>query len=365
MDTLSRHMSRRQRVLLVGKPGTGKTARVHAACKAAGMDLVTVCAGIEERVTFSGCYVPDAAAGITRALPLEMLHNLQRTKRPTLLFLDDLGQGPHDVQSAIKSLLTRGGALRDNPNVLVWAATNSVGDQAGANRLLAQLKSEIAHKYCIATPTDDDEQASGGQMLQPWKDEVDHWCDWAMSDGVEADPIIVAWHRFTGGRGSCAAGGKVGPGALFRWNPSADAAMPTEDFRAWEAVIDLYRHGDTDLATVSSTIGKAAAAVFLGFAALGNSIPTPDQIRMDPKGAPVPTEPGALWLISTTLEMAAGPRDGPAFCKYWDRLPRVFGALAAIGVYRKLGPIVSGCAEYTRWFRENQQLFSIDSAKKR
>src|SRR4249920_1920753 len=94
-------MAAGQRVLLVGPPGCGKTARVQAEADAAGAELVVMRASLMERVDVGGALVPDMAAGVTRALPLELLADLQSTTTPTWLFLDDLGQAPIDVQSAL------------------------------------------------------------------------------------------------------------------------------------------------------------------------------------------------------------------------------------------------------------------------
>ena len=67
----------RQRVLFVGPPGCAKTSRAAAAAAASGHDLIVFRASLAERVDLGGCLVPDAAAGVTRALPLELLHRLR------------------------------------------------------------------------------------------------------------------------------------------------------------------------------------------------------------------------------------------------------------------------------------------------
>src|SRR5258706_14542821 len=91
---LARLLAALQRVLLVGPPGIGKTARILAVAGTSGRQVVTMRASLSERVDFGGALVPDQKKGVTRALPLEQLHQLQTTELPTLLFLDDLGQAP-------------------------------------------------------------------------------------------------------------------------------------------------------------------------------------------------------------------------------------------------------------------------------
>ena len=81
-----------QRVLFVGPPGCGKTARITAAAKAAGRRLVVFRLSLAERVDLGGCLIPDTAKGVTVSLPLQLLHDLRTNPEPTILLLDDLGQ---------------------------------------------------------------------------------------------------------------------------------------------------------------------------------------------------------------------------------------------------------------------------------
>jgi hypothetical protein len=131
------------------------------------------------------------------------------------------------------------------------------------------------------------------------------------------------------------------------------------DFRSWETVAKLREAGIRDLMTTAAAIGKPTAAEFTAFESLANKIPTPDQVRIDPKGSPVPTDPSALYLITTILGCAATPKDAPTFCTYLARLPRVFGALMGRDMYKRLGARLSGSKEWTKWFNENQQLFTM------
>jgi hypothetical protein len=346
-DRLSQLMKARERVLLVGPPGISKTARVLACAKANGMKTVVMRVSLSERIDFGGCLVPDQAAGVTRALPLELLRELQTTKIPTLFFADDLGQAPIDVQAALMKLFDEG-ELSDQ--VLIWGATNRPGDKAGVTALCEPLRSRFALAFAVATPGQE-EKPDGATLLQSWKNEVDGWCEWAFDQ--EADAAIVAWHRSTTGR------------TLYAWKPHADPAMRLPDFRSWHTVIRLFKAGIADLSTVGAAIGKGAAAEFMAYARLADKLPTPEQVWMDPLGAPVPAQddPASLYLAAGMLSAAVTDKHAGAFCQYIDRMPRVFAALAGRDAFRKLGAKLSGNRSWAAWWVKNQELFSSSSAK--
>lgn len=343
LDTL---MTANQRVLLVGPPGCAKTARIQAAADAAGRELFVMRASLSERVDFGGALVPDMQAGVTKALPLELLDSLRKpSATPRLLFLDDLGQAPIDVQAAIMRLFDDG-ALADD--VLIWGATNRPGDVAGVTRLCEPLRSRFHLAFSIATQDTDTESADGAVTLGTWGEEVDGWCRWALDNG--APPEVVAWQRSTRGR------------TLYTWKPHADPAVRMPDYRSWETVIKLWNAGIRDLSSVAAAIGKPTAAEFLAFASLADQLPTPDQVWMDPKGALVPDDPAALYLVVSMLGASAHEKHADALVTYLARLPRVYGALLARDAFRRLGAKLSGTRAWASWFVANEELFTVGVA---
>jgi len=341
LSRLTRLLNARQRVLLVGPPGCGKTALVLAAATACGYKVVLFRTSLAERVDLAGCYVPDLASGITRALPLALLAELRNTNVPTILFLDDLGQAPTDVQAACMTLFDDGSI---SPEVLIWGATNRPGDKSGVTALCEPLRSRFHVAFAIATPTTES-TPSGPTYLSTWAAAVEGWLDWA--SGEDFDSAIIAWHRSTSGR------------TLYAWKPAADPAARFPDFRSWATVGRLFAAGITDLDTVSAAIGRGTAAEFLAFAALADQLPTPQQVWMDPDGAALPTEPAAQYLIATMLGRACEPKFAGAFIRYISRLPRVQGAFAARDAFRRVGARLAGNKEWQTWFLANQELFAV------
>lgn len=334
-------INERQRVLFVGPPGCGKTARIAAAAAVTNHELVVFRLSLAERVDLGGCLIPDTAAGVTRALPLELLHRLRTTSKPTLLLLDDLGQGPNDVQAGSMSVFDPG-ALPEN--VLIWGATNRPGDKAGVTSLCEPLRSRFHLAFAVPTPGTDD-KSDGAQLLGTWADEVEAWCDWASDQ--EFAPEIIAWHRSTTGR------------TLYAWKPVADPGVRLPDFRSWETVGRLWRSKLRDLRTISAAIGKPAAAEFLAFAALADRLPSLETIWAEPDTALIPSEPAAQYLITTMAARAVTPKQVKPFLTYISRLPRVLGVFAGRDAYRRLGAALTHHDAWTSFYMANRQLFNV------
>jgi len=344
--SLKQYLQLNKRVLLVGPPGIAKTSRFIADAKAVGFEEIVIFrASLCERFDIGGALIPDLQQGITRSLPNETLHYLKHTKKRVLLLLDDLGQGPIDVQAALMKLFDDGELP---PNVLIGGATNRPGDKAGVTALCEPLRSRFHLAFRIPTPGDGKDDPNGGVPIGTWEQEVENWCAWAMDQG--AAPEIIAWHRATNGR------------TLYQWKPHADPSVRMADFRSWATVIDLYGAGIRDLNSIGAAVGRPIAAEFLAFAALADKLPSPDQVWMDPQGAPVPQEPQALFLVSAFLGAAAQAQHARSLVTYLSRLPRVYGALLARDANRRLGAKLSGTKEWVAWWTANQALFAVGSA---
>jgi predicted ATPase len=340
---LSDLLNARMRVLLVGPPGIGKTGRIRATAESCGYATVVMRASLCERVDFGGALVPDVENGITRALPLETLHALQGADKPTLLFLDDLGQAPIDVQAALMRLFD---AEALSPQVTIWGATNRPADRAGVTSLCEPLRSRFDVSFALPTPDAKEESASGATFLHDWPTELEGWIGWAIGHGIA--PEVIGWHRATNGR------------TLYAWKPSADPGVRMPDYRTWETASRLWNGGMRSLSLMSATLGKPVAAEFTAFAAMADQLATPDQVRADPEGAPIPTEPAPLYLVTSMLSAAANPRDVEPFAIYATRLPRIYGALLMTDLYysRKLAARMASSPTFVRWFQESPELFA-------
>lgn len=361
VERLSSLISAGEWVLLSGPPGTAKTSRIRAAAERAGRKLFLGIGGrtadMVDRLDVGGAIMPNKATGVAEVYPLSDMKEILDYQGPAVWFVDELGRAPIDTQGMYCSQFDF--IRRERPNLVVVGATNRPQDKAGVTVISEQLRSRFSVAFTIATP-DTADKPDGPVLLTPWNHqgmacdgcEVCGWCEWAMDDqhatGLGPIPsVVIAWHRTTNGA------------ALYTWKPQSDPASRAADFRTWHTVGRLVARGLSDLNTIAAAIGKPAAAEFLAFAELAETIPTPEQIRIDPKGAPVPSAENAsgLYLVATSLAAAANAQDAEPFCTYMGRMPRVFAALLGRDMYRRVGAALSGSKAWSEWVKANGELF--------
>lgn len=333
------------RVILVGPPGTAKTARFLQAAQLLnwkffyGIDGRTC--DLMDRLDAAGAVVPDTTAGIARSLPLQALKDILECREPAIWFWDEVGRAPVDVQGALCSIADK--LKRENSPVVIVAATNRPQDKAGVASLSEQLRSRFDLSFSIATPEADTKSATGGVFLTDWQGEVNGWCDHAADAGFH--PAVVAWHRSTGGKD------------LYHWKPSNDPSIRMADYRSWEVVNRLVRANITDVDSVAAVIGRGPAVTFTAFLDLAVQLPTPQQVWADPLNARVPETVSAQFFISSVLASVVTDRTAWAFVQYAERLPRHLTAFAVRDMVRRLGAKLAKVPEWNRWYADNAELF--------
>jgi len=349
LDRLYALMKGRKKVLLVGDPATAKTSMVHQAAKRLGWDVIVFRASLCERVDFSGAFVPDIVAGVTRLLPMELIATLKRSTRMTVLFLDEIGQAPTEVQSAVLSLFDKS-ALP--PNVVIWAATNRVNAR-GVTTIVEPLRTRFDSIYEMPSPTST-EANSTGTLLCSWKEIHESWINWALDQGYPAE--IVGFHGVTA---------NTVPSPLWAWKPSVDPAVRMPDFRTWESAASLWADGWRDVTTYSAVLGKEVAMLFTAFAELREGLPTLDEVWAFPDTALVPTSANSQYFMAAMLCASVTKKNGSAFMRYIVRLDKQTETFAGATVLdREVNAtpkvaIVSACDEWGPWFRAHEHLFQL------
>lgn len=308
-------------VLITGAPGIGKSDIVAQATADAGADLILSHPAVADPTDAKGLpWISDDGATAT-FLPFGELARAVRADRPTVWFLDDLGQAPPAVQASYMQLLlarrVNGHKLPDCVSFL--AATNRRTDRAGVSGILEPVKSRFTSIVELAPDLDD-------------------WTRWALAHDVPAE--LVAFLRFR-------------PELLCDFEPSADLSncpLP----RTWAHVgrimaLDLpetVRH-----TAVSGAVGEGAATEFLAFLRLFQSLPSIDAILVDPDASDIPDRPGARYAVVTALATKTTVQNFGRIARYAARMMDAghgeFSALLLRDAIRR-EPAVQTTADFNR-----------------
>lgn len=285
----------REPFLVTGAPGVGKTDIITAAARDVGADIILSHPVVQDPTDAKGLPWVGKDGDTATFLPFGELAQAISATRPTVWFLDDLGQAAPAVQASYMQLLL---ARRINghklPECLTFAAaTNRRQDRAAVSGILDPVKSRFAAIL----------------DLQPT---LDDWCDWAVRANIP--PEIVAFLR-------------TRPN-LLQEDPekrSNQDIVNAPSPRTWAAAARLFRLGlPKSVATTAyaGAVGDGAALEFTSFLALLDDAPDIDAILANPLSAPVPGDdkPHALYAVATGLAYRCDTVTFAAIAAYCERL---------------------------------------------
>ncbi|MEW5891080.1 MAG: ATP-binding protein [Pseudomonadota bacterium] len=290
---LAETIAARLPTLIVGSPGVGKSEIVSQAAQAANADIIISHPAVADPTDVKGLPWPGKDGEHATFLPFGELKQALDATKPTVWFLDDLGQSTPAVQAGYMQLLL---ARRVNghklPDCVTFvAATNRRGDKAGVNGILEPVKSRFTTIV----------------ELQPT---LDDWCAWALNNGVP--PELIAFLRFR-------------PNLLQDFKPSVDmdnSPCP----RTWKAVADILtktslgQHQSLLYPAVAGAVGEGAAVEFVEFLKTYRNLPNPDAILLNPDTAKIPSDPSALYAVSAALAHKANTSNFDRVMTYMRRL---------------------------------------------
>ncbi len=292
-ELLSHYIEAKIPVMLTGAPGVGKSSIVEAAAKAAGYDLILSHPVVSDPTDAKGLPWPSKDGESASFLPFGDLAQALKATKPTVWFLDDLGQASPAVQASFMQLLlarqVNGHKLPDC--VTFIAATNRRTDRAGVSGILTPVLSRFGAIIGIEANVDD-------------------WTVWALQAGMPAE--LVSFMRFR-------------RELLHDFNPQK--ANDMENFpcpRTWEYVGKAMKMGlpnDLEFAAFAGAVGEGAAIELRGFLSmLRSNLPSIDGILLDPDNAKIPTRPDMLWAVTTALAKKATTLNCGRVFRYAERM---------------------------------------------
>lgn len=305
-------------ILLTGAPGVGKSDVVNQARIAAGADLILSHPVVEDPTDAKG--LPWMVDGRANFLPFGQLRQAMEATRPTVWFLDDLGQAQQSMQAAYMQLVlareVNGHRISDH--VTFIAATNRRTDKAGVAGLIEPLKSRF------------------GTIVELEPD-LTSWCEWALDHDVPAEEIAFL---------------RSFPDLLCAFKPSNDLTnSPTP--RTWANFAQILRCGlppHVEHAALAGAVGEGATSQFLAYRTVLTQMPSVDAILLSPTTAAIPHETSTLYAVCSALAYRATQGNFDRVVQYVERLMvdhEEFAALCVRDAARR-HPEVTNTTAYVR-----------------
>lgn len=312
-------------VLIKGKPGIGKSDIVAQAAIDAGAELIISHPVVSDPTDYKG--LPFVVNGQAEFLPFGELNKLINADKLTVFFLDDLGQASTSVQAACMQLLL---ARRINGHkvsdfVTFVAATNRREDKAGVGGLLEPVKSRFSTIVELNVDTND-------------------WVIWALNNGMSTELISFIQFR---------------PEMLDNFVASKDivnspcprtVAYVGKMMNAGLSVSDSYF-----FEIVNGATGEAFAREFTEYLKIYLSLPSINQIILDPVNSPVPSELSGKYAISGAIADKMTAQNVGALVTYLNRLPKELAVMSFKSATVK-NPSVCATREFIQFFSQNQDL---------
>jgi len=288
-------------VLITGAPGVGKSDLVTQAALAAGADIIISHPAVADPTDAKGLPWPSKDGDEATFLPFGELARALKAEKPTVWFLDDLGQATPAVQASFMQLLL---ARRVNGHVLpdcvtFVAATNRRTDRAGVTGILEPVKSRFA-------------------TIVEFQPSLDDWCDWALNNGIPVE--LIAFLRFK-------------PELLHDFSATADLTNSPSP-RTWHSVAKLMKANlpsSLEFPAFAGAVGEGAATEFVAFLRVYRELPNIDAILVNPDSQEVPSQPSVLYAVAAALAQRANETNFSRVARYCERMMKDgFGEFAAM-----------------------------------
>jgi len=265
--------------------------------------------------------MPAIVKGEALFLPFSDLKQLIDAKKPTVFFLDDLGQAPPAVQAACMQLLLArsidGHKISDHVRFI--AATNRKSDRAGVTGILEPVKSRFATIVELVV-------------------DVDDWLAWAADEGMPIE--LMCYIRWKNEH-------------LNTYEPTADivnTACPRTVANVGYAQIAGVPEG-LELPWFAGAAGHTFAIDYVAFLEVWRSLPDPDAALAHPDTVELPDhtkKPEVLWAFCGAIAKRASEQNAERFFRLAERLPDDF-AVVMVTDAERLCPQITKTRGYIKW----------------
>lgn len=321
-------------MLVLGRPGIGKTAMEDPICKAMGLKH-------KFRIKLSHHDVPDIA-GVpvpesdkrTHFYPSADMLPPDDLTGGLLVVLDEIGDCNVAQQNLACQMVFEGGihTYKFPPDTYFLLTSNRVSDRSGAQRIVTKLGNR-----------------GGSCTLQPTIDEV---FEYGAAHGW--NPSVLAFIKMHGAEPINPSDNRQDAPTYFNsFDPSEPMQMAKPQFsssRSLEFVSNYYNYLDanepnldegTQLGEVAAMVGTPVALKKVAFRKIVKTMPDVDAI-LEGKKVPYPTKQEVLWALALTLASRATKTNVTHIHAFLNEGPPEYLALAARLIYSTKMPACAG-----------------------
>lgn len=286
----------RMPLLIKGAPGIGKTDIVEKGCQETETDLIVSHPVVNDPTDYKGLPANNGD-GTATFLPYGDLVQLRDAAKPTVFFLDDLGQAPASVQAAAMQLILarkiNGHKVSDF--VTFIAATNRKEDKAGVSGLLEPVKSRFA-------------------SIVELEVNPDSWIAWAMDEQMPIE--LISFVRFR-------------PQLIEKFEATKDitnspSPRTIANVGKWQK---LGLPKENEFEVFKGAAGEAFASEYCGFLKIFRNLPNIDRIILNPKTEVITDDPATLYALAGALSHRINESNCEAVITYIERLPAEIGVV--------------------------------------
>lgn len=330
------------RFMLMGEPGIGKSSIMGALSKrfpdyhtayidVPNMDLGDIAMPVIDHETRTTRYYPNARFGF-------------HTGKPCIVMLDEFSKGAQPVQNMLHPLFEiaypRLGDVPAHDESLIFATGNLSGNGLGDNTK-AHTNNRIVRVLV--------RKATAKEWLH----------NFAVPNNVS--PVVMAWvDQFPHCMASYLEGNQDSNPYIFNPKVQQDAFVTGRSLEIASRIV-ANREAYTSnalAAALAGCIGKAAAKDMEAFIHYQDQLPARDVILRDPKGAPLPTTPGACAVLVYSAVSALDKNNATPLLTYVERMEPEWQAVFCITAAKDKAKqsIVFSNKTFANWLQENQDL---------
>jgi len=286
--------------MMSSSPGVGKSAIATEICEEFNLVMVDIRLSTVDPTDLNGFIAPNLATGRADYLPpsvfpIDGMDKLPEGKDGYLIFFDEITAAPPAIQAAAyKVILDRMiGNHKLHPRALMMAAGNGVKDNAVASRMSTALQSRMVHFELVVSAKE--------------------WIEHAIEKKFDPRVIAYAEHR---------------PDVLSSFDPKHTdktfCCPRTMEFLSKilaKVPASTPAHDYSLMPMYAGTVGDGIGTEFRAFLEIYKELIKFETISNNPKRAPIPEEPSALFALSGVIGERTDKDNILAVMQYVERLP--------------------------------------------